>query len=491
MASLYRRVYGAKSGKKTTRWWGKYADANGVVRRVSLASDKSAASTMLNELVRKAELQAIGVVDPFEDSGRIPLTAHVSAFEADLAARGNTSKHVRLTTARLQAALIDGCRFRLLADLNGARLLAWLAEQRKADVFGVKTSNYHLQACRSFGTWLVKDRRIAQTPFAHLAGVNARTDVRLTRRAMTADEAARLIQAARQSADVVRGLSGADRAALYKLALETGFRVQELASLTTGSFNMAGSPPSIVIQAAYSKRRREDIQPIRSGFALELQAWLQTRFPQAGVRNIVAMRGNASQGTPERLFSGSWAQHAAKMLHQDLARARQAWIAEVPPGAARQEREHDADFLQPLSGNGETLDFHSLRHTYITDLVSAGIAPKTCQSLARHSSIILTLDRYSHVQLHDVAGALESTPGPASTPERAQATGTYESVVPAVVPKLCPNSDIPGNNMILSDTLNNSEECNNPREKQGFLGDFEERRRGESNPRWRICNPLP
>ncbi len=40
---------------------------------------------------------------------------------------------------------------------------------------------------------------------------------------------------------------------------------------------------------------------------------------------------------------------------------------------------------------------HALRHTFISNLARAGIHPKTAQALARHSTITLTLDRYSHV----------------------------------------------------------------------------------------------
>ncbi|MCX7422837.1 MAG: tyrosine-type recombinase/integrase [Planctomycetia bacterium] len=55
-------------------------------------------------------------------------------------------------------------------------------------------------------------------------------------------------------------------------------------------------------------------------------------------------------------------------------------------------------------------DFHSLRHSFISNLVSGGVHPKLAQQLARHSSITLTMDRYSHVGLLDMTAALESLP---------------------------------------------------------------------------------
>jgi hypothetical protein len=43
-------------------------------------------------------------------------------------------------------------------------------------------------------------------------------------------------------------------------------------------------------------------------------------------------------------------------------------------------------------------------------MAQSGIHPKPAQSLARHSTITLTMDRYSHVQLYDQAAALAALP---------------------------------------------------------------------------------
>ena len=55
-----------------------------------------------------------------------------------------------------------------------------------------------------------------------------------------------------------------------------------------------------------------------------------------------------------------------------------------------------------------------------------GVHPKTAQALARHSTITLTMDRYSHVGLYDEAAALETLPASRSdrTAEALKATGT-------------------------------------------------------------------
>jgi hypothetical protein len=97
-------------------------------------------------------------------------------------------------------------------------------------------------------------------------------------------------------------------------------------------------------------------------------------------------------------------------------------VSDVEPDAAPYR---DAD--------GKVADFHALRHTCISNLVRAGVSPKEAQTLARHSTITLTMDRYTHVGLHDIAGAGASLPAlpNASTaaasnfgPQPLRATGT-------------------------------------------------------------------
>ena len=63
-----------------------------------------------------------------------------------------------------------------------------------------------------------------------------------------------------------------------------------------------------------------------------------------------------------------------------------------------------------LDNAGRFLDFHSLRHTFGTNLARAGVAPKVAQELMRHSDVNLTLGIYSHVGISDLAGAVEKLP---------------------------------------------------------------------------------
>jgi hypothetical protein len=73
-------------------------------------------------------------------------------------------------------------------------------------------------------------------------------------------------------------------------------------------------------------------------------------------------------------------------------------------------------------------DFHSNRHTFITNIERAGVSPRTAQSLARHSDIRLTMGVYTHIGLNDQSSAIELLPAlpelTAGQPEKANRNGT-------------------------------------------------------------------
>ena len=94
------------------------------------------------------------------------------------------------------------------------------------------------------------------------------------------------------------------------------------------------------------------------------------------------------------------------MMRQDLTNARKAWIEGVPEGPDRIARQ-TCDYLKDKDKDGCVADFHSLRHGFITYLVTANVPPKVAQTLARHSTITLTMDRYVHLGVGDLMDAMK------------------------------------------------------------------------------------
>jgi hypothetical protein len=110
--------------------------------------------------------------------------------------------------------------------------------------------------------------------------------------------------------------------------------------------------------------------------------------------------------------------YAAEMLRHDLTKAG----------------------IAPEDHDGCIVDFHSLRHTFISSLARSGIHPKTAQALARHSDINLTLSRYTHSVLTEQADAVEALPSLLAGRDREPmrkavgATCDIDSVAPPVAP---------------------------------------------------------
>ena len=409
---------GEKRTKTLRKWYVEYRDADGRVRRVPGYADRKATDQLAADLERRAARQQVGMIDPSVEHSRRPLAEHLADYRRALQSRGNDARYISQAVAHCQAVFAGIAAVRP-SDLDADKVANWLAELRRGGV-GPVTSNHYLRSVRGFAGWMFKSGRAAADPLKRLSGVNGKLDVRRRRRDMALDECGRLLRAAAASGRVFRGLSGEVRRMLYLTALETGFRAAELASLYPGSFDLDADPPTATVEAAYAKNGQEAVQPLPLELARALRPFL------------------AGLPSDRPVWPGTWAKVAFKMIGRDLAAARAAWIAEAAADADESQRRELSDFLAYHADAG-TVDFHSLRHSYISSLARSGVHPKTAQVLARHSTIGLTMDLYTHVRLHDQAAALEALPSllpsaPAGAGEL-RATGTESATggVPHVV----------------------------------------------------------
>src|SRR5262249_26124782 len=145
--------------------------------RVKGYRDKKATEAMAAELERRAARLAAGLADPMDEHTKKPLNEHLGDFIAYLRAKGNTAKHVALSETRIRA-ILDGCRFVRVADMQPSTVMGFLSELRAAGR-GVKTVNEYLAAVKGFTRWLWKDRRIAVDPLSCLSKLsNGAADVR-------------------------------------------------------------------------------------------------------------------------------------------------------------------------------------------------------------------------------------------------------------------------------------------------------------------------
>ena len=347
MASVFKRR-DPTTGKLSKKYTVQYTDpATGKKRRKVAYTDK----TKSWQLAHKLE-------NGEPSFGPKSILENPSDFKASLEASKKSKQHCNKTFARVRA-IIDGCGFRLVTEINTTDIETWLHQQENKGVFGAKTRNHYAKAFKQFCRWMVKRKRIPHDPVGDLELVNTQTDTRYKRRVMKLMESKRLISVAergetyRVKPGSKEGLSGSERAVLYELVLTTGLRANECSGLTARSFRF-GKSPTMTVEAEFDKSGGTNVLPLRNEVADRIKGLV-----------------NCDPGKP--LFPGRWYERAAEMLRKDLK------VAGIP-----------------YKKQGEVLDFHALRHTFITNLASSGVHPKDAQILARHSDINLTMNYYTH-----------------------------------------------------------------------------------------------
>jgi integrase len=410
---VYRQTFTQGGRRRVANAW--YVEVRWQERRWRFSgfTDKTATEALGRALVRLASLRAagerpdpalaraiegwpsrireravrIGLLDPAHSTGMRPLEDLFTEFEATLRSRDRSPKHVSHVVGRARR-LAEGCGFRFWSDISAPRLERHLRTLREGGL-SVKTSNHLLASLRQFTRWAVTLGLAAEDPLRALKPLNARVDPRRTRRSLAEHELRSLIGTTRQG-PVRSNLTGPERALLYTLAAETGLRANELRSLRVSSFDLDSERPTVTLQASASKRRREDVLPLRHETARTVEAILRGR------------------GALERAFALPRGWRPPRMLREDLK------AAGVP---YRDE-------------SGRVADFHALRVTFVSTLVRAGVDARTVQALARHSTPTLTLGIYAKLASGAEREALARLPdlAPPVEGDAALATGTENSL---------------------------------------------------------------
>ena len=380
MASVFKKS--RDKGKKNKPWWIEYLDAEGNRAYAKGFTDKGLTEQLAARLENEAMLRRRGVIDPEQEKlarGRQMLVADaLLAFDRSL--ENTTPKHRKLTMARVRR-LVEAGGFVILGDLNAERVEESLKAIRKQDDLGARTYNHYLQAIDEFGKWLVASKRLSINPVAGIERLNAETDVRHKRRALSPAEVARLVDSARSSGCDVQGYDGEQRARVYLMSFLTGLRRLELASLTPRSFTLDAPHPILKVQAACSKHRREDTLPMHPELIILVREWI------------------AGMDADELLFPRLDRKKTWLMVKLDLERIGIPY--ETPEGIA---------------------DFHAAgRHSHVTGLLRNGATLVEAKELARHADVRMTM-KYTHIGLEDQAAALAGLPLP-KTCARANGSG--------------------------------------------------------------------
>lgn len=356
-------------------YYGTLKTYDGKKKQVPLTEDEDTSSDLLKSLQRIEDERRARGFTKIDESRSKSIFDHLDDFQTSLEARNNTPAHITLTVSRI-TALLTACNVKTIDDLDGGVIQNTLAKwrTRKKKSISAGSSNHYLTAIKGFSRWLWQEKRTTEDVFVNLKKLNSQTDRRRVRRAMNEEEVKNLLWVTSESRKTYRGsnwsLSPADRVLLYSIAVYTGLRSIEIASLTFSSFDL--ETKTLTVQASNTKNRKKASLPIHP-VLLDL---LKTRI-----------EGNPKVPSHSLLFPGPLIANRlpGKVFVRDLRRSKIA---------IRDDQDR-------------VLDFHSLRYTFITSLARAGVHPGKAQRLARHSDINLTMGVYTQLDVDDLRGAVE------------------------------------------------------------------------------------
>ncbi len=383
-------------------WFGSFIGDDGLRHKRDFGTDKTEALRLANFFENQAKLRLSGLVDPradaYKQAEQTAIAAHIDAYESSMKAEGVTPAYAALTAKRMRD-IAERAGLEHISALKPAAVSEAIAKM-KADGLAARTCSHFLRAAKQFSRWLLKDGRTRDDA---LVGLKVRVAISrderaYVRRALTREEFD-FLMAHTETAGESYKMSGTDRAWFYRLAGMTGFRSGEVRSLTPAAFFLNDEEPTVTVKAGYSKRGkrsgRDDVQPLPAGAVDALRKWLVGKPKDAPLFII-----------------SKW--DVAGMLRRDMRRARARWIREATDHQDRRKRRETA-FLASPTTSGEVVDYHSFRASYCTWLAMSGAPLKVVQSLARHSTPVLTLNTYvAKPTLGDESRALDALPVPTS-----------------------------------------------------------------------------
>ena len=421
----------ARGGKRimhvSEMWYARYNDADGIDRRVSTGCrDEYAARKVLSDILADVEKITARIITASEAQ----TSKHAERYLRDhlrdyldhlrrkrIRGRKVSVRYRQNIKSRLKR-LFKECRFHRLSDIGRESVEKWL-DLAEDQGLAPATRNEYLISLSAFCSWAVKTNRMIKNAVAGIGKADIQSDRRRVRRALTVDEVGRLLRAARLRpiAELGRktkllpeedrcgrsswtyvpltaenldhcyreGLKrlgdreqrraalehlGRERALFYLLAVLTGLRRKELASLTVAQVHLDAVPsPFLDLHGKDAKSGRGAYIPLRKDAANELREHL---------------------GNGELLLDASLFSH--------------------PPTIRVFDADLRAAGIPKKDQRGHVVDIHALRHTFGTHLSATGAHPRTAMAAMRHSRVELTMNYYTDPVLLDVAGAVEALP---------------------------------------------------------------------------------
>jgi integrase len=347
-------------GSRIWRWKFRQRPEDGKILDVSLGtSDKQAAEIERSKLLREKLQERAGLIPAkaFREAAQLKLANHLRDFIGDLQAKGRNGQYVAEFENRI-TLLMSQCGWQAPQDMTADSFVKWRSSSQDRSP---KTLNEYLICAKGFANWLTAQGRIAVNLLASVRKVETRGREVRPRRAYNDSEFAALLSVA-----------GAQRI-VYLTAAFTGIRHGELKELRWSDINLLGEKPSVTVRASVSKNHKQACLPLHPAL---VEALLQFRPANATASDLVF----------KRLVPRS------KIFNAHLEAAK---IAKV-------------------DAQKRVVDFHSLRHTFCTNLHRAGVSQREAMELMRHNDPRLTAKTYTDASLLQLGSAVEKLACPAS-----------------------------------------------------------------------------
>ena len=327
-------------------------DGESEIATISLGvSDRQVADEKARKIVQEREKELHGLIPPkpLRDAAQATLNLHVNDFISDLKAKGRNEQYVFEMENKL-SLLVSECGWLHAKDVTSDSFTRWRSSVKKSP----KTLNEYLASAKGLLNWMVAHGRLPSNPLAAVQKVETRGREVRARRAYTEDEVKNLLKVA-----------GKYRVPCM-MAVLTGIRHGELRRLRWGDLNLNAEKPSVTVRASVSKNHRQACLPLHPALLEELLA-----FRPAEVAG------------GDLVFPGM-------MPRSDVFNSllKEAEIAKK-------------------DSQGRVVDFHSLRHTFCTNLHRAGVPQREAMELMRHNDPRLTASTYADASLFSLRGAVE------------------------------------------------------------------------------------
>ncbi len=379
-------------------WLLDWRGADGTRRRKFLGQDKRNAERQRNEIMSQRDLELAGLASIEGQSRELRDVAEY--YLRDLG--GNcTARHVLEVRRRIER-LIGEVKAPRVRDLKIYHLTEYRT-QRLAAGAAPRTVNHQIGSLKAMLSWAVGAGLIAENPVHALeplyVGEEGRRHVR---RAMTEEEIARFLGAARDDdakmaayfaaeATIKSGTKGRDwcartrtrripQYALWLSFLETGARFFELTRVCWADLDTTGR--TITLRSKNTKNRRQRLVPLHDSHLAEIQA---LRPIQEAVLGRTLTGEDLVFLAPE---GGPWQRCSKNTL---ILFRRVLKLAGIDAKNARDEH----------------LDLHALRHTCGTRLSNLHVPITHTQKLLGHATIELTAKYYTHIAVDDLRRELD------------------------------------------------------------------------------------